>query len=102
MKQNPFTSTSFVTVLSKHFNGSKTSKSFDFISGVQFLKHAFLPLYENIGENLTKGIDYKIDYSHTDFKGKTFLIYDVPHYFNIEPFNAPSESSLKLKKIFQK
>ncbi|WP_323788844.1 GNAT family N-acetyltransferase [Psychroserpens sp.] len=101
MKQNPFTSTSFISIWSKHFNGSKTPFTFEFISGVKFLKHSFLPLYENIGENLTKGIFYTIDYSKSDYKGKTLLIYDVPHYFNVEDLNPPSNSSLKLKKIFQ-
>lgn len=101
MKYNPFTSDNFVNVWSEHFNSSKVPIAFNFISNVQFLKHSFLPLYENIGKNLTKGIYYKIDYSQLDFKGKTFLIYDVPHYFNVAEFNPPKNSSLKLKKIFQ-
>lgn len=101
MKQNPFTSTSFVTVWSKHFNGSKSSKSFDFISGVQFLKHSFLPLYVNVGKNLTKGVFYELHHSLTDFKGKTFLIYDVPDYFEVKELGNDSSSSLRLKKVFQ-
>ena len=101
MKQNPFTSTSFVTVWSKHFNGSKLSKSFDFISGVQFLKHSILPLYINIGKNLTKGIFYELHTSITDYKGKTFLIYDVPDYFNVRELARDNPSSLRLKKVFQ-
>lgn len=101
MKQNPFTSNSFVTVWSKHFNESKPVKSFDFINGVQFLKHSFLPLYENIGKNLTKGIFYELNESFKDFKGKTFLIYDVPEYFNVKEPDAKNSSSLRLKKVFQ-
>ncbi|MBR9846128.1 MAG: GNAT family N-acetyltransferase [Algicola sp.] len=101
MKQNPFTSTSFVSVWSKHFNGSKSPKSFDFVSSVQFLKHPFLPLYINIGKNLTKGVFYRVNNSFTDFKGKTFLIYDVPEYFNVNEIINDSSSTLRLKKVFQ-
>ena len=101
MKINPFTSLTFEKIWSKHFNESKAPFSFEFISGVKFFKHSFLPIYENIGKNLTKGIFYNIDYSKSDYKGKTLLIYDVPQYFNVEEFNTSRESSLKLKKIFQ-
>ncbi len=101
MKYNPFTSESFVRIWSKHFNDSKQANTFNFISGVQFLKKSFLPIYENIGQNLTKGINYTIDASKSDYKGKVFLIYDVPHYFNVQPLDKHSESSLKLKKVFQ-
>lgn len=100
MKQNPFTSTSFVTVWSKHFNGAKLPRSFDFINGVQFLKHSFLPLYENIGKNLTKGISYDLNSSVKDFKGKAFLIYDVPDYFDVKEVEKEN-TSLRLKKVFQ-
>lgn len=101
MKQNPFTSTSFVTAWSKHFNGSKVPASFDFISCVKFLKPSFLPFYINIGKNLTKGIFYELDNSFTDYKGKTFLIYDVPDYFNVKEPIRKESSSLRLKKVFQ-
>jgi len=101
MKQNPFTSTSFATVWSKHFNGSNPTKSFDFVSGVNFLKRSFLPLYINVGKNLTKGIFYELNNSFNDFKGKTFLIYDVPDYFDVKELDTNSSSSLRLKKVFQ-
>jgi hypothetical protein len=44
---------------------------------------------------------YKLDHNATDYKGKTFLIYDVPTYFNIEKFESKADSSLRLKKVFQ-
>lgn len=75
--------------------------AFDFIEGVKFVKKTLPGLYVNVGKNLTKGISYDLNTNHSDFKGKTFLIYDVPSYFNIKPFVVQSESALKLKSIFQ-
>jgi len=101
MKQNPFTSSTFETLWVKHFFNGKGIKSFGFIKGVKFVKHSYLPLLINAGKNLTKGISYTLDYQNNDFKGKTFLIYDVPTYFDIENFSVPEKSSLRLKTIFQ-
>jgi hypothetical protein len=85
----------------KHFNHSVTPKSFDFISELKFVKHWLLPLYVNVGKNLTKGIYYKLNPLENDYKKHTFLIYDVPTYFNIEPFDTLKWSSLKLKSLYQ-
>ena len=101
MKTNPFTSFSFVTTWTKHFYSGKAPVAFNFITGVKFVKDSKLGVYENVGKNLTKGISYDLDYSQDDYKGKTLLIYDVPAYFDLEHFNAPAASSLKLKKVFQ-
>ncbi|WP_299229339.1 GNAT family N-acetyltransferase [uncultured Psychroserpens sp.] len=101
MQLNPFTSNTFIAIWTKHFNKSKPPKRFDFISGIQFFKHSFLPLYINIGKNLTKGISYKLCEGAHDYKGKTFLIYDVPTYFNIKTTIPTESSSLRLKKVFQ-
>ncbi|MEH6538367.1 MAG: GNAT family N-acetyltransferase [Psychroserpens sp.] len=101
MKTNPFTSSIFESIWSKHFNNVNDPIAFEFIKGVQFLKKSRLGVYENIGKNLTKGIYYDLDFSKNDFKGKTYLIYDVPTYFELAPFSPPSSSSLKLKKVFQ-
>mgnify|MGYP000353444578 CR=1 FL=1 len=73
MKQNPFTSKSFESIWSKHFNNAKEVMTFEFINGVSFLKHKFLPLHINVGKNLTKGIDYKLNIDAIDYKKKTFL-----------------------------
>ena len=101
MKTNPFTSSSFETIWSKHFNDGKTLSSFEFIKRVKFVKDSPNGIYVNAGRNLTKGIFYELDYDKTDYRGKTFLIYDVPSYFNLDEFKPPTTSSLKLKKVFQ-
>lgn len=101
MQQNPFTSSRFETIWSKHFNHGKPIYSFDFISGVKFIKKSLPGLYINLGKNLTKGISYELNMDHEDYKGKTFLIYDVPSYFNIKPFDHSLRSRIKLKSIFQ-
>nr|WP_321234810.1 GNAT family N-acetyltransferase [uncultured Psychroserpens sp.] len=101
MTSNPFTSSSFVNIWSKHFNDGKQLLSFKFIDGVKFIKYSNFGIYINAGKNLTKGVDYTINYNVEDYKGKTFLIYDVPTYFKIDEFNPPETSSLKLKKMFQ-
>ena len=101
MKTNPFTSSVFEKIWSKHFNNDTDPITFNFVKGVKFLKTSRLGVYENIGKNLTKGVYYDIDFSKKDYKGKTFLIYDVPSYFNLKGFSSPSGTSLKLKKVFQ-
>lgn len=101
MRSNPFTSFSFESIWSKHFNENKELKGFDFIDGVRFVKNSRDGVYVNAARNLTKGIYYELDFSKSDYKGKTFLIYDVPEYFNVAEFNPPSGSSLRLKKLFQ-
>lgn len=101
MKTNPFTSLQYETTWSKHFNEGQDLVSFDFIKEVKFIKNSKFGVYENAGRNLTKGIYYDLDYNKQDYKGKTFLIYDVPDYFNVDEFKAPKNSSLRLKKVFQ-
>lgn len=101
MKHNPFTSASYTTIWLKHFNASKKTFTFEFINGLKFVKHWLLPLHVNVGKNLTKGIYYNLNYSASDYKGKTLLIYDVPTYFNLDNFILNSNSSLRLIKLFQ-
>lgn len=101
MKHNPFTSSTFETLWAKHFYNGNEIKAFKFIKGVKFVKHSYLPLLINVGKNLTKGISYTLDEEQHDYKGKTFLIYDVPTYFDIDRLNAGKGLSLRIKKIFQ-
>ncbi|WP_299336495.1 GNAT family N-acetyltransferase [uncultured Psychroserpens sp.] len=101
MKINPFTSSSFESIWAKHFNHGKDLEAFDFIKGVKFVKNSRDGIYINAGRNLTKGISYSLDYSKHDYKGKTFLLYDVPAYFDLQEFKPPADSSLKLKTLFQ-
>ncbi|RYH74583.1 GNAT family N-acetyltransferase [Meridianimaribacter flavus] len=101
MKSNPFTSSTYSRIWSKHFNKKKPDVSFAFLDGVKFVKHSLLPLYINVGKNLTKGVGYEIDESANDYKGKTILIYDVPKYFSIPELKNYEKSTLRLKKVFQ-
>ena len=101
MKTNPFTSSVFEATWSKHFNEGKALVSFDFLKGIKFVKNKSNGIYINAGRNLTKGLYYDLDVNKQDYKGKTFLIYDVPTYFDVEHFKESSNTSLKIKKIFQ-
>ena len=97
---NPFISSTFVTIWSKHFNNLKQGKVFQSIENVSFINHKWLPYYSNVGLKLTNGISYKLSNKETsDYKNKVFLIRDIPSYLEI---NAPEkESKLKVKKIQQ-
>lgn len=101
MISNPFTTSIYESIWSKHFNEGKKLEHFEFINGVKFVKNSKDGVYVNAARNLTKGIFYELDHTKSDYKGKTFLLYDVPEYFKVAEFNPPSSSSLKLKKIFQ-
>ena len=101
MQQNPFTSETYKAIWLKHFNRSKPSYNFNFINNVGFIKHKTLPYYVNIGKNLTSGMDYSLNYEASDYKGKTFLVYDVPSYFNLPPFKEDQNQGLGLKRVFQ-
>ncbi len=97
---NPFTSRLYINTWLKHFKSKNAEKMFKTFNNLSFYKSGSFPLYTNVGKNLTKGVDYKIDYSEQDYKGKAFLIYDVPEYFNVQPLDA-TLNSLKLKQVFQ-
>lgn len=98
MKNNPFVSKTFTTIWSKYFNASKKGLNFKFLKDVTFVKSGMLPLYYNVGKNITNGMSYVINSEEKDYKGKAFLIHDVPSYFNIE---GPKTSSLKSFKVAQ-
>ena len=96
---NPFTSFCYTTIWLKHFANNRKSIDFDFLEGVSLLKMYMLPIYYNIGKNLTKGINYGINSLSDDYKGKVVLLYDVPSYFNIDSSDLPV--NLEVKSIFQ-
>jgi len=98
MKNNPFVSKTFTTIWSTFFNASKPGLNFKFIKDVAFVKSKWLPLYYNVGKNITNGMSYVLDLEEKDFKGKVFLLHDVPSYFNLE---APDSSGLKGFKVKQ-
>ncbi|HLV69633.1 MAG TPA: GNAT family N-acetyltransferase [Xanthomarina sp.] len=100
MNSNPFTSQLYQDLWLKHFAREKHAYDFNFISNVKFVKHAFFPYYINVGGNSTNGITYDLHKEANDFKNKTFLVYDVPRFANI---NLPScdFENLKICKVRQ-
>lgn len=98
MTNNPFTKTTFETIWLKHFANSKTTFGFKSIFPVKFYKDKRFPLYINLGKNITNGVYYELSKCQTDYKGKTFLIYDVPEYFSIK---TNLINGLKIKKSNQ-
>lgn len=100
MIDNPFLSKTFAAIWSKHFNNSKPGYVFSFIENVSFIKQKFPSHYVNLGKNLTSSINYKLkDEQFDDYKGRTFLIRDIPSYLEM---NGPNKKShLRLEKIFQ-
>jgi hypothetical protein len=96
---NPFTSKIYELTWLKYFTKYKKGVAFNYIDGLRFYKHSFLPYYINVGRNSTNGISYNLDPKARDFKKKTLLIYDVPSYYNIQP--PCKESVIKLYRIKQ-
>lgn len=91
MQNNPFTSHIYESTWLKYFSKHKKGIAFNFIDGLKFYKHKFLPYYINVGRNFTNGISYNLDNNARDYKNKTLLIYDVPNYIKI---GTPIEGSL--------
>ena len=96
MNKHPFNRPTFQEIWSKYFNGSNKPLRFKSIEGVQFYKKGN-GTFVNIGKNITNGNFYKVNLDENDFRDKTFLIYDVPSYFEIKPH----QSNLEVKKIGQ-
>lgn len=99
--KNPFNSETYINFWCNHFIKDKNIYTFQFIENLAFFKPYPLPLYVNLGKNLTKGIAYDINSSkpETSFKHKVLLIYDVPEYFNLDTTDLPK--GIKLIKIRQ-
>ena len=98
MDNNPFGKHTFQTIWLKHFKNSIQPIAYNSIKNIKFYKNKYLPIYVNVGRNITNGMCYTIDKREDDFKGKTFLIYDVPEYFDID---IKTKNGLKVKKIRQ-
>ena len=101
IKNNPFITEIYNQEWMNHFHYEKTYNKFDFIKGIAFTKNKYLPLYTNVGKYKSSGISYEIDTSgqFKDYKGKVFLIYDIPEYFEV---NTKSKSkNLGVKVINQ-
>lgn len=95
MTSNPFLSDTFSTLWSKRFHNNKKEYSFKFLNGPSFFKLSFLPIYVNLGRNLTKGISYDtIDIKNKEHKKRVFLIYDIPQYFELIPSTHPKNLGL--------
>ena len=82
VKENPFLSGEFTSIWKKHFYQGQKSITPNFLSPISFVDHPVLPLKQNVGSTLTKGMSYQINDDETDNINDTFLIYDVPTYFN--------------------
>lgn len=89
IKSTPFSTSIFQKIWKNHFIPNIDTKRFKFISGINFYKNNFLPIYFNVGRNLTKGNSYEIC-DHNDYKRKTFIIYDV-----LTHVKRPNSISLK-------
>ncbi|WP_396590091.1 GNAT family N-acetyltransferase [Allomuricauda sp. R78024] len=100
LKNNPFTSELYVKKWMSNFHNSGNARQFSFIDDIKFTKHSVLPLYFNIGMFKSCGMSYTLsEKTQSDFKHRTFLVYDVPEYFEVSTENAPTR--LGIKKIPQ-
>ena len=98
MNNNPFGKQTFETTWLKHFKKGIKPIDFNSINKVKFYKSKFYPIYINVGKNISNGMYYDVNEDESDYKGKTFLIYDVPEYFGIDIGNT---NGLKVKKARQ-
>lgn len=100
MKNNPFLSHTFKTIWLKHFNYGKGDFTFNFIPNLPFVKSRFLPLYCNTGKNNTKSVSYNFSDKKTkDYKGRVFIIFDIPTHLNT--ITPDKDSKIGIHKITQ-
>lgn len=78
-------SDSYKRIWLKHFKSKDdSSQSFNYFLGLDFIKHNRHSIYFNVGETHTKGVNYTVlPQEDSALKNKTFLIYDVPTYFEV-------------------
>jgi hypothetical protein len=92
MRNNPFTSKTFVSKWVKHFYSGRSPVEINFINGLTFFKAKTLNLFINTGRNLTKGISYSLTIPKIiNFKKSIILIYDVPAYFQLDIGSLPEK-----------
>ncbi|MGN7514109.1 MAG: GNAT family N-acetyltransferase [Allomuricauda sp.] len=77
IKDNPFSSATFVDYWGKHFLSGRKKHTFPFAKNLSFYKSRVPGLYINTGKNLTKGTNLELGESSLEEKGNCFLIYDV-------------------------
>ena len=82
MRSNPFTSSEYEKIWLKHYGNGQDSYQFNFLEGIKFIKGKWSGQYVNIGGNYTSGLFYEINTEESDYKGKSFIIYDVPEYLD--------------------
>ena len=76
---NPFSSQTFQKKWIAHFKPNRAITDFKHIQDVKFYKSKYLPIYFNVGRNLTKGTNYKLT-NENGINNKALVIYDVlPH-----------------------
>ncbi len=98
MKNNPFASETYKNIWLKHYNDKNDAVEFDSIKNVSFVKQNG-GKYVNVGKNFTNGMLYSVEPSAEDFKGKTFVVYDVPEYFKVQ--GPEKETALSVLKVRQ-
>ena len=99
MENHPFYSENFSSIWLKHFTKTSDFFSIKFIGPVKFVKSRFSLFYYNVGKNITNGTFNKLFEKENDYKGKTFLIYDV--LSNKQKGDHYQNTNLKIKKVVQ-
>lgn len=99
MKSNPFSSSTYESIWLNHYGSGQPPQEFNCIDGVKFIKGNKPSQFVNIGKNFTSGMFYQINDNATDFKGKSFVVYDVPQYLDSDvDLDASNLKTLKLKQ----
>ena len=89
MISNPPNSSVYVNLWAKHFNNKSDIYRFNFIDNLSFVKRKNIPLYTNVGKKMALGIYYSNPKkNYNDYRGKVFLVYHVPEYFNVEDISS--------------
>lgn len=101
MKNNPFSSETFVKIWSQHFANSIEPITFNFIPNLSFIKNKYFPVFINIGKNWTKAMSYDLKESpeKQNLGNKVLFIYDVPNY--LENKKSPEKTSIRTRKVRQ-
>lgn len=99
MTTNPFSTSTYESIWLNHFGKSQQPQQFNFIEGVRFIKGNKPSQFVNIGKNFTSGMFYQINDEAIDYKGKSFIVYDVPSYLDSkQSFGSTNLKVLKLKQ----